>query len=64
MSHWGHYGKEPPCEHLLALRKHLESSGLRIWSEHGISPFGWVNVSCPHCHRTYEVTLREPWEEG
>ena len=62
MSEWNHYGKEPPCEHLLTLHAFLESTNIGIWSEHDEQPAGWVNVQCFHCHRTYEVTLRPPWE--
>jgi len=59
---WGFFGFEPPCEHLVALRQFLESSGLGIWGEDSLHPDGWVNVLCSHCHRTYEVTLREPFD--
>lgn len=59
MDNWGRYGDEPPCEHLRALREYLLSAGLRVWSEHGRTPWGWVNVSCESCCRTYETTLRE-----
>lgn len=55
---WGKYGSESPCEHLIALRNLLESTGMTVWSEHGESPSGWVNVSCESCRRTYETTLR------
>ena len=60
---WGAYGDEPPCEHLLALRGYLEEHGLSVWGELTEQPGGWVNVGCETCGRTYEVTLREPWEE-
>lgn len=56
---WGRYGNKPPCEHLIALRNFLAKTGLAIWSEHGEQPAGWVNVSCPHCHRTYETELHD-----
>lgn len=55
---WGRYGSEPPCEHLVALRAFLEASGLKVWAEHSEGPWGWCNVHCPHCHRTYETTLQ------
>ena len=58
---WGNWGGEPPCEHLLSLRNYLEDTGLSVYSEHGESPNGWVNVHCPKCHRTYGVTLQEPF---
>lgn len=59
---WGRYGGEPPCTHLIMLVKRMRELGVAIWSEHGVQPDGWVNVSCEQCCRTYEVTLREPWE--
>lgn len=58
---WGHYGRNPPCEHLLALRAFLVANGLAVWAEHSEGPNGWVNVGCDACQRTYEVTLRAPW---
>jgi len=60
---WGQYGKEPPCEHLLELRKFLEENEIDVWSEHGEMPMGWVNVHCEKCKRTYEVTLLKPFED-
>lgn len=54
---WGNYGNEPPCEHLIELLGHLYRTGMDIWSEHGESPSGWVNVKCKKCGRTYETTL-------
>lgn len=59
---WGRWGTEPPCEHLLALRKFLTENDLHVWSEDGAEPDGWCNVGCQRCHRAYEVTLRAPWE--
>ncbi len=58
---WGDYGNEPACKHLLELRKFVEEKQMNVWSEHGVKPFGWVNVHCAHCGRTYE-TLQPPWE--
>ena len=60
---WGYYGDEPPCEHLLALRRFLEENEMTIWSEHGTNPFGWVNIHCSKCGRTYETVLDEPWSD-
>ena len=59
---WGMYGKEPACEHLLALRAYLEDQDIQIWGEKTESPTGWVGVYCHRCKRVYEVTLREPFE--
>ena len=59
---WGKYGSAAPCEHLVSLRAFLEANGLGVWAEHSEQPAGWCNVHCKACHRTYEVTLREPWE--
>lgn len=56
---WGRFGREPPCEHLIALARHLVASGMAIWSEHGTRPQGWVNVHCATCRRTYETSLDE-----
>jgi hypothetical protein len=47
------------CPHIQELRAYLESAGLSVWSEHGESPSGWVNVHCEKCHRTEEITLRK-----
>lgn len=55
---WGRYGQEPPCEHLVALRNFLEASGLKVWAEHAESPWGWCNVHCSDCQRTYQTTLQ------
>ena len=60
---WGYWGKEPPCEHLVALRTFLEGNQMEITSEHGIDPSGWVNVSGESCSRTYETVLRPPWAD-
>lgn len=62
-SEWGFYGNEPPCMHLTALRKWLNEMGMSIWGERTEQPAGWVNVNCVTCGRTYEVTLREPFED-
>jgi len=62
-SKWGYYNNDPPCEHLLALRKFLEEKDMEVWSEHGTGPHGWVNVHCAACKKTYETTLQTPWEE-
>ena len=51
------------CKHLLALRAFLVDNGLKVWSEHGEEPAGWVNVSCGHCSRTYEITLKDDNED-
>lgn len=61
MSGWGCWGDAPPCVHLMALRAVIEQHGLSVYSELGTDPAGWVNVHCPACSRTYEVTLQEPW---
>lgn len=54
---WGHYGMEPPCEHLIALLDYLRRHRMDVWSEHGEDPPGWVNAYCETCHRTYNTTL-------
>ncbi len=59
---WGMYGDKPPCTHLLQLRDAIRKLGIEIWSERGEDPQGWVNVWCGECHRTYQTTLRPPWE--
>ena len=61
---WGSFGSEPPCSHLLELREFLETNELNIYSEMSESPYGWVSVHCAECHKTYEVTLEKPFEEG
>lgn len=60
---WGDWGEESACEHLKALREFIVASGIGIWAEHSEQPRGWVNVYCEKCKRTYEVTLREPFED-
>ena len=60
---WGYWGKEPPCEHLLALRDYLRQKQLEISSERGENPDGWVNIDCNRCHRCYETILREPYQQ-
>lgn len=62
MEPWGKWGDEPACTPLLSLRRFLEDNHMSVWSEHGESPDGWVNVGCADCRRTYEVTLQAPWE--
>ena len=61
---WGYWRKEPPCEHLLALRAFLETNEMTVRSEHGEEPHGWVNVHCEKCHRTYGTVLRPPWNDS
>lgn len=60
---WGYWGDDPPCLHLLALRAFLEANRMEVWSEEGLSPEGWVNVSCDACRRAYETVLRDPWND-
>jgi len=60
---WGSWGDEPACEHLVALRNMLQLTGLCVYSESG-EPDLWVNVSCEHCKRTYEVSFRDDLQEG
>lgn len=59
---WAMFGKKEPCDHLLALRAFMLEHGIEAWSEQGEEPWGWLNVSCP-CPRTYETTLRAPWND-
>ncbi len=59
--HWGHWAGEPPCEHLVELKDFLIKNKIRIWSELGQEPLGWVNINCEECSKTYQTILQEPW---
>lgn len=62
MKGWGYYNRNtPPCEHLVALREFLVRNRMSVWSEHGEGPWGWVNIHCGQCNRTYETVLQAPW---
>lgn len=62
MKGWGEFNGESPCPCLTGLRKYIEDNNLSVYSEHGEEPSGWVNVHCPNHWRTYEVTLKPPFE--
>jgi hypothetical protein len=59
---WGKYGDQPPCEHLLALRRFLEENQMEVIGDDTFDPYGWVNVTCNKCSRCYEVTLNGEFE--
>lgn len=51
------------CEHVLALRAYLRENGIRVYSEDGEEPAGWVNIHCTKCNVIYEDTLNRPEPE-
>jgi hypothetical protein len=61
MKDWGNYGDQPPCEHLVTLREFLVRNRMSVYSEFSEEPYGWVDISCGSCKRTYQDVLRAPW---
>ncbi len=46
-----------PCEHMLALAALAGVLRLRIYSEHGEEPAGWVNIHCYRCGAVCETDI-------
>ena len=43
------------CPHMTNLVEYLKENNLRVWAEHSVDPFGWVNVSCGYCHKAEQT---------